>query len=65
MASASATTLVAVISSSRPVVIIVVVVIHVAYCYHIRGVHVIIAVPTTFLSGASVKLIFCVDITLR
>jgi hypothetical protein len=50
---------------SWSVAVIVAVLIHVACCYHIHSVRVIIAVSTTFLLGASVKLVFCVDITLR
>jgi hypothetical protein len=45
--------------------IIVTVLMHVACCYHVRGVCVIVAVPTTFLSGAVVKLVFRIDIMLR
>jgi hypothetical protein len=62
-ASASATTAVVGFPTSWSVAVIVAVLIHVACCYHIRGVRVIVAVPTTFLSRASVKLIFCVDVT--
>jgi hypothetical protein len=64
-ASTSATAAAVVVPSSWFVTVIVTVLIHVACRYHICGVHVIIAVPTTFLLGASVKVIFCVDITLR
>jgi hypothetical protein len=45
--------------------IIVTVLVHVACRYHIRGVRVIVAVPTTFLLGAVVKLIFCINVMLR
>jgi hypothetical protein len=45
--------------------IIVTVPVHVACRYHICGIRVIVAVPTTFLSGAGVKLIFCIDVTLH
>jgi hypothetical protein len=64
MASASATAAIVVVSSSRPIAIIVTVLMHVACCYHVRGVCIIVAVPTTFLSGAVVKLILRIDITL-
>jgi hypothetical protein len=64
-ASASATVAVVVVPTSWSIAVTVAVLIHVACCYHIRGVHVIVAVPTTFLLGASVKLIFCVNVTLR
>jgi hypothetical protein len=45
--------------------IIVPVLMDVACCYHVRGVCVIVAVPTTFLLGAVVKLVFRIDVTLR
>jgi hypothetical protein len=64
-ASASATDAAVVVPMSWSVVVIIAVLVHVACCYHIRGVHVIVAVPTAFLPGASVKLIFCIDVTLR
>jgi hypothetical protein len=45
--------------------IVVTILVYVACRYHIRDIRVIVAVPTTFLSGAGVKLIFGVDVTLR
>jgi hypothetical protein len=63
-ASAPATTAVVVVPSLWSVVIIVTVLIHVACRYHICGIRVIVVVPTTFLSGAGVKLIFCIDVML-
>jgi hypothetical protein len=65
VASAPATTAIVVVSSSRPIAIIVPVLVNVACYYHVRGVCIIVAVPTTFLSGAVVKLVFRIDITLR
>jgi hypothetical protein len=64
-ASASATAAVVVVPTSWSVTVIVAVLVHVACCYHIRSIRIIVAVPTTFLSGANVKLIFCIDVTLR
>jgi hypothetical protein len=64
-AHASATAAIVVVSSSRPIAIIITVLMPVACCYHVQGVCIIVAVPTTFLSGAIVKLIFCIDVMLR
>jgi hypothetical protein len=64
-ASAPAATAIVVVSSLRPIAIIVMVVVHIACCYHVWGICVIVAVPTTFLLGAVVKLVFRIDIMLR
>jgi hypothetical protein len=50
---------------SHPITIIITVLVHVACCYHVRGVCVVIAVLATFLLGAIVKLIFRIDVMLR
>jgi hypothetical protein len=64
-ASAPASAAIVVVPSSWSVAIIVTVLIHVACRYHICGIRVIVAVPITFLSGAGVKLVFRIDVTLR
>jgi hypothetical protein len=41
------------------------VLVYVACCYHVYILHVIIAVLTAFLSGAGMKLVFCINVALR
>jgi hypothetical protein len=65
VASAPATAAVVVVPSQWSVVIIITVLVHIACRYHICGVRVIVAVPMTFLLGAGVQLIFCIDVSLR
>jgi hypothetical protein len=64
-ASASATASVVVVPPSWSVVIVIMVIIHIACCYHIRRIHVIVAASATFLSRVGVKLIFWVDVMFR
>jgi hypothetical protein len=45
--------------------IVIVVVIHVACCYHIRHIRVIVAASAALLSRVGVKLIFWVDVMFR
>jgi hypothetical protein len=64
-ASASATASIVAIPLSWSVMIVVVVVIHVACCYHIHCIRIIVAASATLLLRVGVKLIFWVDIMFR
>jgi hypothetical protein len=64
-ASAPATTAIVVVPSSWTITIVIAVLVYIACCYHVRGLCVVIAVPTPFFAGAIVKLILCIAITLH
>jgi hypothetical protein len=38
--------------------------VHIACCYHVCVLHVVVAVAMTFLLGARMELVFCVDVAL-
>jgi hypothetical protein len=45
--------------------IVVMVFVYVACCYHVYVLRVIVTVPTAFLSGTGIELVFCIDVALR
>jgi hypothetical protein len=64
MASTSATAPIVVVPLSGPIAIVIMVVIHVACCYLIHCIRVIVAALATLLLRVGVKLIFSINVTL-